>query len=278
MTAGIYRIRNTVNGRVYIGSSAGIHKRWLRHRWALNRGCHCNPGLQAAWDKHGADAFAFEVIEEVADPGTLRDREQWWLDTVRPYLKRIGYNIARDAEASTRGLPVSEERRRQLSEQFKGVPKTPEHRDKIRAALAGKSKPWLAGHYEMTPARAAALNERNERYREFGRSEEVKRKVSASLFGRKATEEARRNMSQARRGRKQTPESTLKTALANLNPYRFHDEKPCSKCGIIKPREQFNRRLGKSVSPIRDPHLSLCKACQSAWHKAHRAKQRAAKG
>lgn len=42
MDAGIYEIRNAVNGKRYVGSSVRIKKRWRDHRSALNGRKHEN--------------------------------------------------------------------------------------------------------------------------------------------------------------------------------------------------------------------------------------------
>ncbi len=59
----IYRIRNVINGKLYIGqTSQTLKAREQQHRWHLTRGFHHNPKLQAAWLKYGASAFVFEQI------------------------------------------------------------------------------------------------------------------------------------------------------------------------------------------------------------------------
>jgi hypothetical protein len=64
---GIYEIRNTITGRVYIGKSKHIQGRWNQHRDALNRGVHINDPLQGDWEALGERAFAFTILEEVND-------------------------------------------------------------------------------------------------------------------------------------------------------------------------------------------------------------------
>jgi group I intron endonuclease len=91
--SGIYKITNTVNGKFYIGSSVNIDRRLSEHKSMLAIGTHRNPILQRAWDKHGADKFTFEVIEECAnDRKVCFEREQYYLDLFKPFLE-IGYNI-----------------------------------------------------------------------------------------------------------------------------------------------------------------------------------------
>lgn len=94
MRSGIYKITNAVNGKFYIGSSADIDKRWYDHKRELMLNIHTNPKLQHSWNKHGEDKFTFTIVEDVeADQSKLFEREQYYLDTLKPYEREIGYNI-----------------------------------------------------------------------------------------------------------------------------------------------------------------------------------------
>lgn len=100
MTQGVYIIRNSVNGKFYIGSSIEIESRWKFHVWSLRKGTHANNYLQRAWDKYGESAFIFTILEEcTADEVLLR--EQHFIDTLQPYLRHIGYNISYNAYGGT---------------------------------------------------------------------------------------------------------------------------------------------------------------------------------
>lgn len=97
--AGIFQVKNTVNGKVLLGSSTNLHGPLNKHRFMLSTGMHTNQALQQDWKQHGADAFTFEVIEvvrqkdepgfSVADELTLL--EQIWLERLSPLAPR-GYN------------------------------------------------------------------------------------------------------------------------------------------------------------------------------------------
>ena len=77
---GVYAIRNTVDGAVYVGSTADIDARWAQHRAALDRASHLNEQLQNAWIRHGATAFEFVILERVEDSDALAHAEQRWID------------------------------------------------------------------------------------------------------------------------------------------------------------------------------------------------------
>ena len=100
MRSGIYKITNEVTSKFYIGSSEDVDYRWeVGHKQALNRNQHCNPRLQHSWNFHGGDKFSMIIIETV-DPKKelLLEREQHYLDTFKPYIQGIGYNICPKAE------------------------------------------------------------------------------------------------------------------------------------------------------------------------------------
>jgi len=77
---GIYQIKNTTNGKVYIGRSANIEKRWDAHRRLLREGQHFNIHLQYAWNQYGPAAFRFEILENVHNITDIAKRECAWLE------------------------------------------------------------------------------------------------------------------------------------------------------------------------------------------------------
>jgi hypothetical protein len=91
--SGIYAIRHIESGKLYVGSSSNIASRWQTHRWALGRGIHHSRHLQNAWDKYGADAFVFEVLQAVENPDDLIRTEQEHLDRTGSFRRTHGYNI-----------------------------------------------------------------------------------------------------------------------------------------------------------------------------------------
>jgi group I intron endonuclease len=112
---GIYKITNRVNGKFYIGSSINITNRWKAHIYRLNSGTHVNRHLQSAWNKYGSESFIFERIERIVDKNLLIEREQSYLDILKPYHEDIGYNLSPIA-GSTLGVKYSEESKKKMGE------------------------------------------------------------------------------------------------------------------------------------------------------------------
>jgi group I intron endonuclease len=148
---GIYKITCTTNGKFYIGSSINLYKREKQHRYELTQNTHINHYLQNAWNKYGEESFTFEVVEFVFE-WSLLDREQYWLDKLKPYKRGVGFNIARCAEAPNRGQVASPEMRAKVSAAHKGKRLSPEHRAKIGATSKGRK------HSAESRAKASASN------------------------------------------------------------------------------------------------------------------------
>lgn len=88
-----------INGKVYVGSATNVARRKYAHSAMLNGCRHPNSHLQAAWIKYGANAFEFELLEQVDDLVWLRAREQAWITRLQACNRELGYNVTSDAWA-----------------------------------------------------------------------------------------------------------------------------------------------------------------------------------
>lgn len=94
---GIYKIENKINGKVYIGKSKDIEKRWKEHRCELNKNYHHNKHLQSAWNKYGENNFSFAVIEECTED-ILNKKEIYYIGFFNSTNDLYGYNLAQGGE------------------------------------------------------------------------------------------------------------------------------------------------------------------------------------
>ena len=100
--AGVFQIRNLVNGKIFIGTAQNIPGILNSNRFQLKTGSHPNKVLQADWKAFGEDAFAFGSLDELkaAEDGPTNLRadlallEQMWLEKLEPYGDR-GYHERR---------------------------------------------------------------------------------------------------------------------------------------------------------------------------------------
>jgi hypothetical protein len=65
--AGIYAIRSSATGAVWVGPALDIEKIQNRIWFSLRMGGHKNPDLQRAWATHGEAGLSFEIVEQLKD-------------------------------------------------------------------------------------------------------------------------------------------------------------------------------------------------------------------
>lgn len=109
---GIYKIENLINGKLYIGQSIDIHKRWKEHKNQLNRNSHENDHLQKSWNKYGKQKFKFEIIKDCLSCD-LDDEEFYYIKYYNSMNSNYGYN---KTSGGSKGKEISDETRRKLSE------------------------------------------------------------------------------------------------------------------------------------------------------------------
>ena len=83
--AGVYVVRCTASGEVWVGQTRDLDKVWNRILFTLRGGASTHPALQAAWSANGEAAFAFEPLErleeealEFARQSALNERTAHW--------------------------------------------------------------------------------------------------------------------------------------------------------------------------------------------------------
>jgi group I intron endonuclease len=94
--SGIYCVRCTVTGAMYIGSAVDLAKRAAEHLFYSKTNEH----LQRAITKHGLEHFEFIVVE-FCDLDSLLEREQYYLDWLFSLSPELRYNFL-----PTAGSPV----------------------------------------------------------------------------------------------------------------------------------------------------------------------------
>jgi len=224
---GVYEIRNIVSGKRYIGSSIYLKGRLNDHRSLLNRGKHTCIHLQRSWDKHGENVFQFSVIQIVPE-GDLLMMEQKLLDAAKK-SGEILYNIAKDAEAPTRGLTSSEETKAKLR---KAQRKRWDNPDNRAAARTSMNQPEVRQRLSEASKAAWADPEIRQKYlNKFPDrppiTEDGRQRVSESLIKQWQDPESRSKrlsgimnpefraaQNEAMRGKSMSPETRAKMAAA----------------------------------------------------------------
>jgi len=242
----IYKIRNVVNQKFYVGSTINMKERTRGHRSRLRNNRHHSPHLQAAWNKYGEDCFKFEVVEEVASVDELQTTEDRWLTehVGQPYC----YNTSKFSDAPWRGVPkelhpsfgsiVSDDEKLRISSALKAYyaedpdnhPRVgTEHTDETKAKISAKVQQAVVegrgGKFipsEETRKRMSQALKGNQNAKGHVRSEEHRRKLAEAVtgnqnwLGRTHTEETKAKLS------KRVLETTTGTKFPSLSAVLAH--------------------------------------------------------
>lgn len=168
----IYKITNTINGRVYIGQTVtSLARRWSQHTTSKK-----NSPMYNAFRKYGAENFTIEVVCSALSPEHLNELEQHFIKAYDSMVPK-GYNLTSGGDSA---FTRSQHTRDLQSQAMKGHEVSQETRDKISATLMGRPG-----------VRKGATH-----------TEEAKAKISAAQTGRKLSKETRDKMKAAKLGTK----------------------------------------------------------------------------
>ena len=129
---GIYMLRNTVNGRVYVGQSVDVYARWKEHCKAARRGHKSY--LYDSMRKHGVVAFELVVLEQCVATA-LDAREAYWMDHYQCHDETKGYNYRPAGQGTQAMTPLA---RARISARLKGKKMSPERVEQMRQISTGK--------------------------------------------------------------------------------------------------------------------------------------------
>jgi group I intron endonuclease len=118
----IYKILNIITNDFYIGSTNNHIKRFAEHKRQLLKNIHHNIILQNSYNKYGINSFQYEIIEFVENQNDLLNREQYYLDLLKPT-----FNIAISSSAPMLGKKHKPETIKKLLEDLKNRPTGKEH-------------------------------------------------------------------------------------------------------------------------------------------------------
>lgn len=143
-TTGIYML--IINGQFYIGSSVDLFKRLSQHINHLLRNVHHNIRLQRLFNKY--KDISFEILEYVLIPETITNREQYFINKLKPELNlcpvagsRLGIKVSAETlkkmSEAMKGRVMSAETRKRMGDYHRGRKLSPEHCRKLALAKTG---------------------------------------------------------------------------------------------------------------------------------------------
>jgi group I intron endonuclease len=201
-TAGIYQIKNLVNGKVYDGQAKNLYKRNYRELSALKGGYFHNTHLQRSWDKYGGENFELIILVDNCDESELDDLERANILFHDAIDSDYGYNKTEGGES---GSPTDETRKKQ-SESLIKYWEDPNKRlkqseTKKKMFATGELEPWNKGIKCLQISESITKKWEDPEYR---------LKVIESKTGKKQSEETRKKRSESITKKWEDPEYRLK--------------------------------------------------------------------
>lgn len=180
----IYKIVNTVNGKVYIGQT--IQAGGFNARYRGNLSNTTNGHLKASIEKYGLESFkVIEVYDVAFSKEELDIKEQLYIKQYKSYEPQYGYN---KELGGANGSPT-EETRKKLSRAKIGKTPSEETRKKLSRANKGKKKVCF--------------------------TEETRKKMSEANRGKIISVETRKKISETNKVRMNRPEIKKKISETN---------------------------------------------------------------
>jgi group I intron endonuclease len=230
LNCGIYQIRNSVNGKRYIGSSKNIKRRFYLHKYGLARKNHHSKTLQRSWEKYGESAFEFKTLM-VCSEDNLFFYEQLILDGYKSFDPSNGYNICSEVRGTH------------------GIKWTDDQREKMIKAKTGKS---IFKNNPVAHANLVASKRRGSDHPMFGRkhSQEAIQKISDSLRGRIAHNKGKtsplKGVKRTANGYRHSAETIEKIRIASVNQSPESREKRAVL--FRNPSDETRAKLSASTS------------------------------
>ena len=190
---GVYRIRNILDNKRYVGSAQDLEEHWGEYRKALRERRHHNIRLQRAWNKYGEENFVYEIEGEVeGNRNVLLACEQIYLD--EGFKQGILYNIARKAGGGNLGPEVNRKKSGKNHPMY-GKPRTEE----FKQAQSKFMKDWHEENenpYKGKHHTEITCDQISEKGKEWHRTHEHPR----GMLGKHQTEQAKAEIGKANSG------------------------------------------------------------------------------
>jgi group I intron endonuclease len=229
--SGIYKISNSINDKIYIGSAVNLSARFRRHKHHLLKNNHHSPILQSHVNKYGIETLSFELIE-TCDKSELLTKEQQYLTELQPV-----FNICLSVKNSRLGIKMPEEAIKKAVETkrnngtFKRISAIISERNKGNKNMTGKK------HSDETKIKigAKSIGRKNKGSKHFlgkKHSHETKKKISIKAMGNK------RNL-----GRILSEETKLKISKANKGKTHVQKQETRNKIRETMLRKFASKRM-----------------------------------
>jgi group I intron endonuclease len=180
----IYKITNTINGKIYIGQTIQtLKQRKKDHRNCMERLKHL--ALYRAFRKHGFEKFDWTIIYYAKDKNDLDETEKYYIKFFKTMSPKHGYNMTYGGEGGQHPIEIKQK----ISKSLQGRIFSDETRKKLSLSLKGKytkerSSWWGRKHTDDERKKIGDAQKGDKNH----------------MYGKKATAETRKKMSASHKG------------------------------------------------------------------------------
>ena len=210
---GIYKVTNKINGKVYIGQSVDIGRRWREHMTAKD-----DIYFHKAIQKYGVEIFEWEVIEQCKKKD-LDEREIYWIEYYDSFNK--GYNCTKGGD----GVSGGEDHPRWKG----GVSSDPEYSKQYYQANKEQKKQYSKQHYKQY------YEENKEKVKEYKEANKEKKKEYDKQYYKQYYEVNKEKKKEY--DKQYYEENKEKRKQYRKQYYEVHKEK----------RKEYNRQRNKKI-------------------------------
>ncbi len=232
----VYRVTNTVNGKVYVGRTVqSVNSRWRQHVSDVRR--YTFP-LHNAIRKYGPDAFIVKILYHAKTREELFKMETFFIVLHQSYLHENGYNMTLGGDG---GEVPNAATRAKMSSMRRGIPSSPKANAKRSARMI---------EFYTDP-------KRRERTGSYGIDREVSSKTRDKIRkanlgknkGKHPSPATLAKMSLVQLGRKRTPEQcrNIKVAAKNRKPISAKAHRQMSLSAQRRRRTPFSEEARKNM-------------------------------
>lgn len=158
---GVYKITNTINGKVYIGQSIRLSRRLDTHYRDLKNNRHPNQHLQNAYNKYG-NVFRIEILEYCSNKLQLDELERYYISYYDSMNSNKGYNKEDGGHLN-----------KHLSKETK---------EKISKAVKGENNPMFGKHHSKDTKNKISNANKGEKHHHYweGKTRPEKTRIKIS--------------------------------------------------------------------------------------------------
>jgi group I intron endonuclease len=228
---GIYKITNKVNGKIYVGSSTNLNRRYYLHLNLLRNNKHFNIHLQSSYNKYNEENFEFSIIE-YCTADQLKEKEEYYIKILD--CLNEGYNINQfsDRPPSWKGKKHTKETIEKISQGNIGKKLSEKQINGLKERSKGELNPmygkkyydiWVEKYGKEEADRKMIIRGNNISKKGKGRivSEETKNKISNAHKNKIVSDEVKEKLRIINIGKIISNETKLKMSKkrkGELNP------------------------------------------------------------